>query len=245
MKNKILVSLLIIFQIFLTNKIFSEEIEFNASEIEIFNEQGLTIANNANAIIKNDGITIEGLKIKYFKEKSLLLVNEAKIRKLNDNLEINANEVEYQINESKLFLKNTIDVYDKKNDISIASNQISYDIKNRLISSQSNSKISDNLGNNYQVKGFEYSLEKKIIKLTNLQVLDEAKNTLKLDLAFLDLNKKELVAKDVNLDFKISQNSENEPRLKGRSLITNENKTIVEKGTFTFCKKRENVLLGK
>ena len=36
MKNKILVSLLIIFQIFLTNKIFSEEIEFNASEIEIF-----------------------------------------------------------------------------------------------------------------------------------------------------------------------------------------------------------------
>ena len=168
-----------------------------------------------------------------------MLVNEAKIRKLNDNLEINANEVEYQINESKLFLKNTIDVYDKKNDISIASNQISYDIKNRLISSQSNSKISDNLGNNYQVKGFEYSLEKKIIKLTNLQVLDEAKNTLKLDLAFLDLNKKELVAKDVNLDFKISQNSENEPRLKGRSLITNENKTIVEKGTFTFCKKRE------
>ena len=239
MKNKILVSLLIIFQIFLTNKIFSEEIEFNASEIEIFNEQDLTIANNATAIVKNDGITIEGLKIKYFKEKSLLLVNEAKIRKLNDNLEINANEVEYQINESKLFLKNTIDVYDKKNDISIASNQISYDIKNRLISSQSNSKISDNLGNNYQVKGFEYSLEKKIIKLTNLQVLDEAKNTLILDLAFLDLNKKELVAKDVNLDFKISQNSENEPRLKGRSLITNENKTIVEKGTFTFCKKRE------
>ena len=59
-------------------------------------------------------------------------------------------------------------------------------------------------------------------------------------MAFLDLEKKELVAKDVGLNFKISDKSENEPRLKGRSLISNEENTIVEKGTFTFCKKRKN-----
>ena len=58
-------------------------------------------------------------------------------------------------------------------------------------------------------------------------------------LSYLDLNKKELVAKDIGLNFKMIENSENEPRLKGSSLISNEKNTIIEKGTFTFCKKRE------
>ena len=33
------------------------------------------------------------------------------------------------------------------------------------------------------------------------------------------------------------KDSENEPRLKGRSLVSNETNTIIKKGTFTFCKK--------
>ena len=65
------------------------------------------------------------------------------------------------------------------------------------------------------------------------------KNSFIVDIAYIDLTKKELIAKDVKLNFKISENSENEPRLKGRSFINDENNTIVEKGTFTFCKKRE------
>ena len=60
-----------------------------------------------------------------------------------------------------------------------------------------------------------------------------------MDLSYLDLNKKELVAKDISMSFKLIENSDNEPRLKGRSLISNEKNTIIEKGTFTFCKKRE------
>ena len=70
-------------------------------------------------------------------------------------------------------------------------------------------------------------------------MLDINANTFEMKIAFLDLEKKELVAKDVGLNFKISENSENEPRLKGRSLISNNENTIVKKGTFTFCKKRE------
>ena len=86
---------------------------------------------------------------------------------------------------------------------------------------------------------FEYNIKSKVIKLSNLEVLDVSKNIFKIEIAFLDLKKKELIAKDVGLNFKISDNSENEPRLKGRSLISNDENTIVKKGTFTFCKKRE------
>ena len=88
------------------------------------------------------------------------------------------------------------------------------------------------------INEFEYSLKNKVIKLTNLRFFDKEKNLFKLDLGFLDLNKKELLAKDVNLNFKISENSQNEPRLKGRSLISDDYNTIVKKGTFTFCKKK-------
>ena len=79
MKNKIILIITILFQFVLINKSFSNEIDFQATDIEISNEQNLTVANNATAIIKDDGITIKGKKIKYFKDKSLLIINNGKI----------------------------------------------------------------------------------------------------------------------------------------------------------------------
>ena len=43
--------------------------------------------------------------------------------------------------------------------------------------------------------------------------------------------KKKVNCKDVGLNFKISENSENEPRLKG-SLISNDENTTVKKGLY-------------
>ena len=115
--------------------------------------------------------------------------------------------------------------------------KINYDIINELIISRTDSEIVDNLGNIYKVKEFEYSLKKKIIKLSQLIAFDANKNSFIVDIAYIDLTKKELIAKDVNLNFKISENSENEPSLKGRGLINDENSTIVKKGTFTLTSK--------
>ena len=67
MKNKILIIITILFQLLLINKSFSKEIDFQATDIELSNDQNLTIANNGTAIIKDDGIIIEGKKIQYFK----------------------------------------------------------------------------------------------------------------------------------------------------------------------------------
>ena len=54
MKNSFLIVLLILYHILLLNKVFAKEIEFDASEIEISNNQNLTTANNGTAIIKDD-----------------------------------------------------------------------------------------------------------------------------------------------------------------------------------------------
>ncbi len=239
MKNKIFIIITILFQLILINKSFSNEINFQASDIEISNDQNLTIANNATAIIKDDEIEIKGKKIKYFKDKSLLLINNGIISSIDKNFEINSELIEYKINESNLNFENNIVINDGINNLVINSNKINYDLDKQKIVSQDYSEIFDDLNNTYKVDGFEYSIKDKIIKLNNLVAQDKDKNSFLVDLSYLDLNKKELIAKDISINFKLNENSENEPRLKGRSLVSNKRNTIVKKGTFTFCKKRD------
>ncbi len=239
MKSNIRIYIIILLQIFFAFKSISDEIEFEATDIEISNDQNLTIANNARALIKDDGIIAEGKKIKYFRNESLLIIDKGKISSIDQNFEINSNFIEYKINESELNFSRDVKIIDKSKSLLINTDEIKYNVKNQQIISQSSSKIEDKLGNIYQVKDFNYSIKDKLIKLNNLKAFDADKNTFIVDIAFLDLKKNELIAKDVGLNFKISKESENEPRLKGRSLINNEKETIVKKGTFTFCKKRE------
>ncbi len=239
MKNKILIIIIILFQILLINKLFSKEIDFQATDIEFSNDQNLTIANNATAIIKDDGIIIEGKKIQYFKDKSFLIIERGKISSIDKNFEINSKIIEYKIDESSLNFENNIVINDGINNLMINSNKINYNLNEQKITSQNYSEIFDNLNNTYKVDGFEYSIKDKIIKLNNLVVQDKDKNSFKVDMSYLDLNKKELIAKDISMNFKLEENSENEPRLKGRSLVSDNRNTIVKKGTFTFCKKRD------
>ena len=239
MNSKLTIILIIFFQLLFLNKIFSKEIQFNANEIEVLDGGNETIAKNGTAFIEKDKISVTGAIIKYKKNKSLLIINEGEIKKIDDNLKINSKVIEYNIDQSNLYLKNNVKINDISNKIKISTDEINYDVEKQKIESSSNSEIKDSFGNIYQVSEFEYNIKNKIIKLSNLKVLDVSENIFKIEIAFLDLNKKELVAKDVGLNFKISDNSENEPRLKGRSLISNNENTIVNKGTFTFCKKRE------
>ena len=239
MKNSILIILIIFYQSLFFNKVFAKEIEFNASDIEIINNENLTIANNGTAKINDDGIIIEGVKIEYFKDKSLIIVNQGKISKIDINLKIISDKIIYNIKDGKINFKNNVKIDDKKNNLIIYSDKINYDLNKRIIFGKGNNSIIDELDNTYRVSEFEYSIKDEVIKLGNTEVTDRDKNTFKLEIAYLDLNKKEIVAKDIGLNFKISENSENEPRLRGRSLTSDEKYTIVKKGTFTFCKKRE------
>ena len=239
MKNKIIIIILIFFQFISTSKLLAKEVDFQAKEIEILQDQNLTNSKNGTANIKDDGLIIKGEIIEYFKDKSLLVINKGNISTIDKNFEINANVIQYKIDESYLDFKDKVYLKDNVNNLIIQSNKINYNLNNRKIISQVYSEIFDKFDNIYKVDGFEYSIKDKIIKLNNLVAEDKYKNSFLVDLSYLDLIKKELVAKDISMNFKLIEGSENEPRLKGRSLISNEKNTIVQKGTFTFCKKRE------
>ena len=239
MKSKFLIFIIVLSQIFLVNKLYSQEIDIQAKEIEFFQEQNLTIANNATAVIKKDGVTIKGEKIEYYKDKSFLLIKNGIISTTANNFKINSNIIEYKIDKSILYLKKDVQVKDNINNLEMESNELNYNLNQRKITSQEPSVILDEFNNTYKVDGFEYSIDDKIIKLNNLIALDKDENSFLVDLSYLDLNKKELIAKDISMNFKLIESSENEPRLKGRSLVSNEKNTIIKKGTFTFCKRRE------
>ena len=88
MKNRIVIFFIILLQVFFVNKVFSKEVEFKASEIEISNDKNITTAYEGIAIIKDDSIKIEGTKIEYLKKEELLRVEVGKITTLDENLEI-------------------------------------------------------------------------------------------------------------------------------------------------------------
>ena len=140
MKNKIIILIIILLQIFFISKVISEEIEFKATDIEIINDQNLTIANNGSALIKDDELIVEGKKMKYFRNESLLIIDKGKISSLDQNFEINSNLIEYKINKSELNFSEKVKIIDKSNNLLINTDKIKYDVKNQLIISQSKSE---------------------------------------------------------------------------------------------------------
>ncbi len=239
MRNNTLIILILLCQFLFLSKVLAKEIEFDATDIEITDNQNLTIANDGIAKIKDDKIIVEGKKIKYFKDQSLIIVSQGKIKKVDINIEIKSDTIRYNIKDGKLNFINKVKIDDKKNNLFVYSDRINYDVRDQKIFGESRTKIVDEFDNTYELSEFEYSTKNNIIKLADTKISDKNDNNFDLEIAYLDLNKKEIVAKDIGLNFKISENSENEPRLKGRSLVSNKENTIVKKGSFTFCKKRE------
>ena len=149
MKNKIIIFVIIFFQIIFYSKLLAKEVDFQAKEIEILKDQNLTIAKNGTAIIKDDGVIIKGEIIEYFKNKSLLIINKGKISTTNKNFEINANVIEYKIDESNFDFKNKVYLKDNVNNLIIESNKINYNLNSRKIISQVYSEIFDEFNNIY------------------------------------------------------------------------------------------------
>ena len=136
MNNKIFIIVIIFFQFLFISKIFSKEIQFNANEIEVLDGGNETIAKNGSAFIQDDKISVTGAIIKYFKNRSLLVINKGKIKKIDDNLEINSKLIQYNIDQSNLYLKDNVQITDISNNLKINTNEINYNLVNERLKAQ-------------------------------------------------------------------------------------------------------------
>ncbi len=211
MKNKFKFNTLIVifYLIFFTNST-SDEFIFNTTEINISKEGNIIEAKDGTVTTSKGDFLIKAKKFYYDKEKLILEASQE------------------------------VEVDDKKNNILIKSDFIEYNNKRKSISSNKKSTIEDNFGNIFFIEDFLYTIDNKLIKLGNAKIIDIEKNHYKLEKSFLNLKSKKLLGKDISIDFSNkSFQKDNEPRLKGATIVSNGTDTIISKGVFTTCKKND------
>ena len=165
MKNNILFITIITLLFFIKNA-HSEQYEFETSDIKIVDGGNIVYATNGKAIsIKND-LEIQAQKFEYFREKELLIAfNGTAILKL-ENLKIEFNEI--KIDEKKFLItaKNKVKIIDVDKKMTFESENIKFDQQSKILTSQTDSILTDKFKNKFLTKSFEYNLNDNILKIT-------------------------------------------------------------------------------
>ncbi len=239
MKNKLTIFFLIFF-IFVKSS-FADQFKFETSEIKI-EEDGKTIyAKNGKAISLDGELEIEAEKFKYSKNLELLKAFKGTAKFKSENLKIQFEEIVLDQKNLITTAKKNIKIIDIKKNISAETDQITYDKQKKIIESSSISKLKDNFNNILITNNFSYNLNDGILKLKDATLQDFNNNFYSIELAYLNTITNKLIGKDIEVNLNNeSFNKDNEPRIKGRSIVYDEGITEIKKGVFTTCKKRDS-----
>ena len=241
MKNRFLFLCLFLF-VNLTNNIFANDFTFDVDEINISNNGNIINGSNGTARAIDNSLEIKADQLIYNKDLSTLdAIGNVFVKDFDNGLEIKADQLMYDKSLSTLDAIGNVLVKDSTNEFFLRSQKIFYDIKNQQISSKSKSQFEDILGNLILSEDFIFKKNDDLIKFNSVKVIDLQKNTLVLDKAFINVISKKLIGKDVVIEFKDqSFEKNNEPRIKGNSISSDQNKTIIRNGVFTSCKRNDD-----
>ena len=243
MKNnsKILICLLFCYLLIIQNKIYANEFTFKALEINITDNGNITKTGQGSAYSKIDDIIIDAQSFEYNKISSVLNAANASAVLSKKNIQIKADKLIYDKKISTIRASGNVEINELKNNIIIRSENITYQIKERIIKSEVKSTFVDKFGNNFTTQKFFYTLNNDLIKVSDAKVIDTQNNIYDVDEAYLNLLNNRLIGKDISINFNNNNfNIDNEPRLKGKTIDSNREKTIVKKGIFTTCKQNND-----
>ena len=243
MKDKILILFLsLIFKILFITNTLSEEIKFEANVIEFLDKDKKIIAEKNVKIFSNTGVVINADKMNYNKEIGIINAEGKIIIENNDNdIKIYGDKLIYDQNLNKLkVLKNVeIKILD---DYTLKTELVNYDIVKKEIVIETIANIFDNLGNKITAKQTIFSMKNKLLKINNTKMFDVLKNEYHFDTAIVNFSSQEIIGDGIKIDFfnNAFGNEQNDPRLRGNSIYSDKNETIVKKGVFTTCKKQKD-----
>ena len=243
MKNNFIKTLLVFILCFnINNYVKSQELIFQSDTIEVKNDGNIIEAKNGVEIQGIDNIKINANNSLYNNLSSeLLLKDKVVFYDSEKNIKITTNEILYKKKIEKIISRGKTQIQ-LASDYKIISENIEYLKKENIIQSSSKTILLDKFNNQVNVSNFKYLTDKKLFYGNNINMLDESKNNYLFENAMIDLNNHTLLAKDVEINFakNIFGNLNNDPRLKGTSLSTNNNTTIIKNGIFTSCKKNDD-----
>ena len=240
MKNKYTILLLLIISFNINDSLLGQEFNFETSTINILDEGNIIVAQDGSIFFKKKNLRIKAQNFKYNKYKQTLTILKGVAKFSKNNLSIYADEFYYD--EATSFLKaiGNVEIKDELNKLSIHSENVFYDINKEIINSEFPTVIKNYLNNKIQIKSFIYMVSDNLIKLDSVNIVDNDKNIYNLDKAFLNLNSKKLIGKDVSIDFNnMNLGSNNNPRLKSNSISINNEDVVLKKGIFTTCQKND------
>ena len=241
MKNNLkIIIFLFFFSILIgNNKIYANEFTFNTSNIRITDNGNTTNAGAGTAYSKVDNIKIDGKNFKFDKSTSILIANNAKATLSENNIEIKSDQLIYNQKTSTIKALGNVEIRNLLNNILLKSEEAIYKKNEKKIQSKVRSTLTDKFGNNIISEQFSYMLDNNLLKISKAKIVDIQNNTYYVETAFVNLITNKLIGKDVLIDFNdLTEN--NEPRMRGKTISIDEDKTILEKGVFTTCKRNDD-----
>ncbi len=221
--------------------VFADVFNFETKELQILERGNILKTNKGGKVITDEKVEIYANEFEYNKAKlTLTAIGDVKLIDEVNQLIINAEKIIYLKKEDKILINSKVKAL-VQNLYEIESENIVYNRKEMKISSMMITKFSDKEGNKFSTKNFKFDILKKKIRAKNIEFIDIQKDQYNFDDAIIDLTSNEIVGKDVSVKFNNSKfgNQENQPRLKGNVVYTNNQSTILKKGVFTTCKKRD------
>ena len=242
MKNKIkkLIFFLLLNMFVLTN-VIAQEISFEANSIELKDNDKRIIAKN-NVKIFNEKEVIYADEMDYNKLNQIITAKgNIRIENLEENIKVFSDELTYIKNEEKIILTKNVKIdFGKK--LTFKTEKIVYDKIKKQILINNLSNFTDNFGNKIISKSSNYLFNQKILKINSVEMTDVIDNKYYFQNAIVNFQNNEMIADGVKIDFSKRSfgNQENDPRLRGNFLYSDNNQSLIKKGVFTTCKKRED-----
>jgi len=240
MKNRFILLLFLLLS--LINNVLASEIYFESDEIKISDDGNTIKSSNGKAWAEEDKMTITANKFHYNKSSTILITRGDSVAFFKDkNISISADKFIYNKNLQTLDSIGNVLVNHLSKKILLKSQRVFYDIKKNEIRSRSKSTINDYIGNLFLSEDFIFTLNNDLVKLNKVKVTDTQKNTFEIEKAYINLKSNKLIGKDVSINFNEQYFQENsEPRLKGNTVSSDVNQTVIKNGVFTTCKKNDD-----
>ena len=189
----------IIFLIFYSNLSLSEELKFNASEISTYNKGNLIKGIGGVEITDALNLSINGGEFEYDKLKSVIKVTKNVL--IKDKL--NKNKI--KSNQITYYIPKKIitsvgkTVIELGNTHIIKSSNITYDKKSSLFFSNKKAVITDINNNKLSMKSFSFSTAQKILTTTNAKLNDNKGNVYNVENIKYNIKTNEILGKDLSL----------------------------------------------
>ena len=242
MKNKIKkFTFFLLLNIFILTNVIAQEISFEANSIELKDNDKRIIAKN-NVKIFNEKEVIYADEMDYNKLNQIITAKgNIRIENLEENINVFSDELTYIKNEEKIILNKNVKIdFGKK--LTFQTDKIVYDKIKKQILINNFSNFTDNFGNKIISKSSNYLFNQKLLKINSVEMTDVIDNKYYFQNAIVNFQNNEMIADGVKIDFSKRSfgNQENDPRLRGNFLYSDNNQSLIKKGVFTTCKIRED-----